>query len=280
MHFSSRGHQLFYRHWLPESPQAILVVCHGLGEHSGRYADAAAALNTRGIGVYAFDLYGHGESPGQRGDIEGFAAYAEDLAAFVRVVGGRHPEVSLHLLGHSMGGMIATAYGVRSRSARAARVASIILSAPGYRGATEPGSLEKRVIGWLAGVVPWLRVSNRLDDALICRNSRVVEAYRKDPLVHDKVSLRWFTSYQQERAFTLARLSQLKLPVLLLVAESDGLVDAAETIRCFEQIGSACKEMIVYPQAYHEILNEEREGPAALDAVVAHIQTRRVASVD
>lgn len=65
---TSDGIQLHQRRWLPESGcRAVVCLVHGLlGEHSGRYQHFGEAFAAHGLGVYTFDLRGHGQSGGRR----------------------------------------------------------------------------------------------------------------------------------------------------------------------------------------------------------------------
>ena len=62
---SADGTELFGRHWALETPEAVMALVHGFGEHCGRYEHMAAHLNANGIAVVALDLHGHGKTPGK-----------------------------------------------------------------------------------------------------------------------------------------------------------------------------------------------------------------------
>jgi hypothetical protein len=51
------------------SRRGLLFICHGFGEHCGRYDSQAAEFNKHGILVFSHDHQGHGRSGGERGDI-------------------------------------------------------------------------------------------------------------------------------------------------------------------------------------------------------------------
>src|SRR5271154_719891 len=105
------GDRLYYRAWRPDtSPRGHVVLAHGFAEHSGRYGHVAAALLDAGLSVWAPDHRGHGQSEGARADIESVWAAADDLGDFVETVRQRAPQGQLFLVGHSMGGLIATAF--------------------------------------------------------------------------------------------------------------------------------------------------------------------------
>ena len=54
----------------PQEAKAILLIDHGIGEHSGRYAHVADYFTKRDLTVWACDYRGHGKSDGKRGHID------------------------------------------------------------------------------------------------------------------------------------------------------------------------------------------------------------------
>ncbi|WP_308368022.1 MULTISPECIES: alpha/beta hydrolase [unclassified Microbulbifer] len=267
MEFVSRGNRLHYRRWWVEGALGAVVIAHGLGEHSGRYRQLARQLNCSGFSVYALDHYGHGLSEGPRGHIDDFAHYSEDLHHFIRLVKRDNAGCGLHLLGHSMGGVIACGCAVRYGG-----IDSLILSAPGFRGCREPGSLERWLAQRLAVLAPRLTLPNRIDPRWLSRDSAVVEDYRADDLVHGRVSLQWFVSFLRERDYLYPRLPQITEPCLLLLPEADKVVDAATSRAWFERLGSGNKQLHVFPDAYHEVFNEAEEGPRARELLLQHLE--------
>jgi pimeloyl-ACP methyl ester carboxylesterase len=83
---------IFYRHWQVHAPRAVVLLVHGLGEHSGRYQHVAEALATaRGIATLAPDHYGHGRSPGKRCFVPAFEDYFAPLDALRAMAQSRYP---------------------------------------------------------------------------------------------------------------------------------------------------------------------------------------------
>src|SRR5207244_2558517 len=110
------GAEIYWQAWLPSGePRALVVIAHGIGEHSGRYGHVAARLNAAGFAAYALDHRGHGRSSGPRGLIDRMDHAVSDVDSFVTLAAARHADRPLHLLGHSMGGAIAIAYALRHR---------------------------------------------------------------------------------------------------------------------------------------------------------------------
>ena len=104
---------LYYQCWHPDGePKAILLVIHGLAEHSGRYDNLVNYFLPKGYAVYGFDHRGHGRSEGLRGYVERFSDYINDLETFFDIVQHEHADTKIFLVGHSMGGIIATAYTI------------------------------------------------------------------------------------------------------------------------------------------------------------------------
>jgi len=58
-----RGTNIYYQAWLPEGePRAVLLLVHGLAEHSGRYMNVVNTFVPKGYAVYGLDHSGHGKS--------------------------------------------------------------------------------------------------------------------------------------------------------------------------------------------------------------------------
>jgi len=106
-----RNANVYYQAWLPEgNVRAVLLVVHGLGEHSGRYMNVVNYFVPLGYAVYGFDHIGHGRSEGEREVVERFTDYTDTLAIYCELVKGWQTGKPIFLLGHSMGGLIATHY--------------------------------------------------------------------------------------------------------------------------------------------------------------------------
>ena len=77
---------LFYQSWRPVFSEKVLVIVHGLGEHSGRYQSVVETFTQEGFSVYGYDHRGHGRSGGQRGHIRRFSELTDDLKHFLKLV--------------------------------------------------------------------------------------------------------------------------------------------------------------------------------------------------
>ena len=128
------GLKLFEQSWRPDkTPRAVVVLVHGLKDHSSRYRDLGIHLAYRGVAVYAFDLRGHGYSEGVRDHIDSLDNAVTDLDALVTLVRDRQPGKPIYLLGQGFGASLAAVYAARKADPKSP-VAGLVLSAPPLRG--------------------------------------------------------------------------------------------------------------------------------------------------
>ncbi|RUR66763.1 alpha/beta fold hydrolase [Variovorax guangxiensis] len=240
----------------PGRARAVVVVVHGLGEHAGRYHGLAECLHEWGFAVWAHDHYGHGESSGPRGGLPSELRLVDDLALVIDDARRENPGLPVVLLGHSLGGLV-----VASLIARGVRhVNAAVLSSPGL----DPGlnGFQKLLLAVLPRIAPDLRVGNGLDDNYLSHDPAVVQAYRDDPLTHDRIGgrLARFLAYEGEAV--QQRAANWPVPTLLLYAGDDRLVRPAAS-RAFAAAAapSGKVEAQCFDTLYHEIFNELEADP-------------------
>lgn len=264
MFFESDDLKIFQREWLVDNPKASVVVVHGLGEHCGRYEHVAVALNEAGYSVFGLDHRGHGQSEGKKGHINSFVEYQKDVKHLVNLAKVKYPEKDVHLLGHSMGAFISTGYALRNND-----IKSIVITAPPYGVPGRAANLQLKIGAFAGKLLPNIGLSNQINPSDVCKNPEVVQKYMEDNLVHGLITLGWGTAFVAEQKYIQYNLSKLEMPYLLMVADEDKLTDAEVAKTWFETVGSIKKELVVYPNAYHEILNEVEEGKDALSRIVS-----------
>lgn len=253
---STDGVKIFYRHYPAEPERACMVIAHGLGEHSGRYGNIIERMLPKGVSVWLPDHRGHGQSGGKRGHILNFSQYLSDLHLSVKQAGrDRNQGVRCFVLGHSMGGLIALYFAQRF----AELMDGVIVSSPALGMSIEIPRAKKIIGACMSFMRPSLTMGNELDPAGVSHDPEVVNAYKADPLVHDRVSARFFTEFLAAMETVNAGASSLKAPVLLQVAGDDRLVNARSSVRFFENLTLEDKTLHVYDGLYHEIYNEVKD---------------------
>jgi len=243
--------ELFWRRWEAPRPRSALLLVHGLGEHSGRYDAFAKVLVDQGTTVFSFDLRGHGRSPGPRGDVDAFPRYLEDLlgmeAEMARQLPGNFPRF---LMGHSLGGLIC----IRRLQVFKGPFAGAVISAP-----------------WLATAIPnWIRAFGRfLGVALptvplpagvtperLTRDPEMIRAWRQDPLVHTRITGRFFRAVEREQERVLCTPLPQDLPVLFLLPEADPVVRSPVTLAFARGIVGGSARVELLEGRKHEPLND------------------------
>src|SRR5262249_49222539 len=102
------GLNIFTRSWKPKgTPRAVIVLVHGFNAHSGYMIWAAEQFAAHGLAAYALDLRGRGRSDGERFFIKSFSDYTGDVDQLVAIARSANPGLSVYVLGHSAGGVIA-----------------------------------------------------------------------------------------------------------------------------------------------------------------------------
>ena len=248
---SRDGTRIAYRAWPVPAAGVTLAVAHGLGEHARRYADLASAMATRGIGTYAVDLRGHGLSAGQRGHVDSWAQWTDDIAAFVNLVEREVPGEVVPL-GHSFGGaaMLSTVLAGALPNAK-----RFIVLSPALKVRVKLPQWKVTLGKVTSKITPRLSLSNEVDAGTLSRIPEVVAAYHTDPLVHPKISSRLYTEWQRATQDILARAGEITMPFLILAGMDDRLIDPAGSEELHRRAPKT-SELHVLAGRYHEPFND------------------------
>ncbi|WP_433293985.1 alpha/beta hydrolase [Actinoplanes sp. CA-030573] len=246
----------YWQSWSGPAPGGLVVVVHGVHEHSGRYHWVAERLVAAGYDVYAVDHPGHGRSPGRRGNITSMATAVDGVDAVTRLAAERVPGVPVFVYGHSLGGLIALQYLTGQPDDR---ISGGIISAPALdTSAATPA--QRRLAPLVSALAPNLGMLT-LDLEAVSRDPEVVGAYRADPLNYlGKMTARTGTELMVTATAMPARLAGLTMPLFVLHGGADRLVPPAAGALVREHAGSPDLTLKIYEGLYHEPHNEpERE---------------------
>jgi len=272
-HHCCDGSRLVLRDWIPsrqaatETQRPLVLIVHGLGEHSGRYARVATRLNAAGYAVRAYDQYGHGESSGSRGGLAQDLQLVEHLGEVAAATQASRPGTNFVLLGHSLGGLV-----VASAVARGLVTPSLlVLSSPAL--AVKMAVWQRAAVQWLPRLAPNLTLGNGLDPRILCHDPQVVADYIADPLVHDRICARLgaFVALEGERVRAAA--SDWSVPTLLLYAGNDLAVDPSGSREFAALAPRDVLQAQCFASMYHEIFNEPDAEPVftALETALAAV---------
>ncbi|MDY6900045.1 MAG: alpha/beta hydrolase [Cyanobacteriota bacterium] len=248
---SENGLELYYQSWYPQaSAQAVLVIVHGHGGHTGILTRMVEYFVECNYIVYSFDLRGNGKSPGQRGHINSWAEFRADLRAFLSLVNSKEPNQDLFIIGQSMGGTIALDYILRESN----QVKGLILLSP----ALEIGvSSWKLLIGKiLSQVLPNFSLETGFGFSAASRDPEVVADCEKDSLRHCQGSARLATELLNTIDWIKANARKIEVPILILHGGADKVTLPDSSRDFFESLTLTDKERKEYPDSYHELHND------------------------
>lgn len=252
-----RNTNIYYQGWLPEKEVvAVLLVVHGLGEHSGRYMNVVNHFVPLGYAVYGLDHIGHGKSAGEREFVETFADYSDTLTIFYDMVAEWQVGKPIYILGHSMGGLIASYYLLDHQD----KFKGAIISAPTVEIGDSVNQTTIMMAKVLSKIAPKAGVMS-LDASTISKDPAVVAAYVNDPLVfHGKTSARLGAELLSAMMRSSAGAGTITLPVIIVQGAEDALVEPHGAQMLYDTISSTDKTLKIYDGLYHEVFNEpERE---------------------
>ncbi|MBY6363044.1 alpha/beta hydrolase [Rhodococcus corynebacterioides] len=233
-----------YRSWpVPRPPQFLVLIAHGYGEHSGRYAHLASTLVAAGAAVFAPDHHGHGRSDGDRAVVTDVDAVVADLHTVAERARAEFPDLPLVLIGHSMGGLVATRYAQTHRD----ELAALVLSGPLV------GRMEVFAALLDLDEIPDIPI----DPSVLSRDPDVGAAYQADPLVHHGPFARATLETFGRAVETVATSGTLgDQPTLWLHGGDDQLVPYEPTAAAMASLRGASFQEKKYDGARHEIFNE------------------------
>lgn len=236
-----------------DTPKAIVIIVHGIGEHIGRYQHVAEHLIAHDYAVYGLDHRTHGKSGGEpRAYFDNFEQPVADLSIYFDQIKAKHPHHKIFMLGHSMGSLITLLFTLN----RQMELAGVISSGTPLNIDELASLMLTRIAKLLQRIAPKLPMI-KLDAKKLSHDPEVVADYRNDPLVYQgstrvHMATEILTQGQQVRE----AIFQLRVPLLVLHGEADEICPPSGSQTLFDRAGSPDKALKLYPDLYHEILNE------------------------
>jgi len=270
-----RDTRIYFQNWLPEmEAKAVLLIVHGLAEHSGRYMNIVNHFVPLGYAVYGIDHPGHGKSEGVRVYVERFEDYTNTLKLYFDMMRRWQPDKPIFLVGHSMGGLISVVYLLDHQT----ELTGAVLSGAPVK---VPSNITPVVLFLgkiLSALMPRLGLLGLEVDG-VCRDPAVVQAYVSDPLVHKgKYTARLAAEMLKAMQHVSTEAEKITLPIMIVQGSADKLVDPAGGHMLYDAVSSADKEIKIYDGLYHEVFNEPEHEKVLRDVEVwleAHLGSRK-----
>jgi len=243
------GCHLYYQSWQPEGiSHAIVVLIHGLGTHSGVFQNVVDYLVPQGYEVYALDLRGHGRSEGQRGYINRWQEFREDLHLLLQQIRSQRACCSYILWGHSLGGTIALDYILHYSE----NIQGAIVTAPALNKVNI--SNFKLALGKLfSNVLPRFSLKLGIPHEDNARTPAEQLAYEQDPLRHEYGTARLATEFSATVDWIYSHASEIKIPLLVMHGNADRVTLPEGSRAFFQRVIFPDKEHHEYPDSYHDL---------------------------
>ncbi len=269
---SPAGKEIYAQGWLPEKskPKAVVLLIHGLGEHSSRYAHLAEFLCAKGIALLANDRIGHGKSKGARGHVPKYTQLLDDIVKLHSEATRKFGSIPVFLYGHSMGGGLVLNYLLRNSKNG---LQGAIATSSALELAFEPPAFKVFLGKLMRGIYPAFSQTNELNSAHISRDPEVVKAYENDPLIHDKISAETGMGMLSWGKEAIAKAHQLQTPLLIMHGTGDQITSAEGSRKFAEAAKNADVTLKLWDGLYHEMQNEP-EKTAVFDYIYDWIQSK------
>ena len=234
-----------------------IVATHGLGEHGLRHQYLIETFSPF-YNICLYDLRGHGESEGMRGDITSFTPFVHDLVDLIKFLESSYKMDEFVLYGHSMGGLILSNL-IKDYPEVALRAKCLFLSSPAVKGAGLGVPLSYLPLGAHENITKLplsLKVKGLLNLKKLSHDPQIYENYVRDNKNNLKISLRFFLNIIKTCKYVFSEpLETKKIPLYVAIGTSDVLVDPKACIEFFENNGGRTKLRVV-DGGFHELFNE------------------------
>ncbi|KDP23187.1 hypothetical protein JCGZ_00336 [Jatropha curcas] len=271
---TSRGDTIFTQSWTPASVKirGLVIILHGLNEHSGRYNDFAKQLNAHGFKVYGMDWIGHGGSDGLHAYVHSIDYAVNDLKSFLDKVLGDNPGLPCFCFGHSTGAAIVLKAAMDPKVE--ARIAGVVLTSPAV--GVQPSHPIFVVLAPIFSVLlPRFQLGAANKKGMpVSRDPEALVAKYSDPLVYTG-SIRIRTGYEILRISTYLQqnLSRLSVPFLVLHGTSDTVTDPEASQKLYEEASSTDKSIKLLQGFLHDLLFEP-ERQDIIDDIIEWLSCR------
>ncbi|KAL9443205.1 hypothetical protein AB3S75_016544 [Citrus x aurantiifolia] len=267
--FGVKRNALFCRSWIPVSGElkGILMIIHGLNEHSGRYSQFAGQLTSRNFGVYAMDWIGHGGSDGLHGYVPSLDHVVADTGAFLEKIKLENPTVPCFLFGHSTGG--AVVLKAASYPHIEAMLEGIVLSAPALR--VEPAH---PIVGAVAPLFSLVAPKYQFKGANkrgvpVSRDPAALLAKYSDPLVYTgPIRVRTGHEILRLSSYLKRNFKSVSVPFFVLHGTGDKVTDPLASQDLYNEAASRFKDIKLYEGLLHDLLFELERDEVAQDIIV------------
>jgi acylglycerol lipase len=205
-------------------------------------------LAEEGFEVYFLDRRGSGLNAQNRGDAPSFRRLIKDVTEFLEARKKESPS-KIFIIGISWGGK--TAAGVEKR--QPGLTDGVALLCPGFYPRVSLSLREKTAVVWARLMRPTRLFPIPLSDPqLFTSTEKWLKFLREDPLTLHQATARFLVASAAFDLYLRDVPSRIKIPVLLMLAGRDRIIDNRPTRDLVERFAGP-KEIVEYPEAHHTL---------------------------
>lgn len=270
------GTRLPLRRWLPgdrRPPRAVVLALHGYNDYANAFEASASYWASRGIATYAYDQRGFGRHD-RAGVWSSVEALSSDAAAALWLLHRAYPNIPIYLLGHSMGGAVATTVvtGTGSPGLTVPPLDGVILVAPAiWARETMPG-YQRLALEIGARMVPGMQVSPDGLDIEPSDNVEMLRALGRDPLVLSQSRIDALDGLVTLMDRAYQSIPQLPSTTLMLYGDQEEVVPLETVDMMLERVEPGRFKVAFYEQGYHMLLRD-LQARTVWDDILAWIVT-------
>jgi len=248
--FQLHNTNFYGEYWQVENAKATVIIVHGMGEHLKRYYHVAKKFTDNNFNVIAYDNFGHGKTSGKRGHNPNFEALLDVIEFNINKAVEISENLPVFLYGHSMGGNLVINYTIRKNH----NLKGVIATSPFLKLAFEPPAWKMSLGKILQKIAPSITLGNELNANHISRDSKQVELYKTDPLVHDKISPNYSITILETGDWAINNANTLKTPIFVIHGTDDKIISCEGSKEFCEK--SDLAELQLIEGGYHELQND------------------------
>ena len=234
-----------------KSEKGVMIITHGMGEHSMRYMEMVDFFTNVGYTVISFDIRGHGLSEGKRGHSPGYEFLMDDIERVYTQVKKDYPSLPIFLFGHSMGGNLILNFLLRKPNS----ICGAIVTGAYLKLGFEPPKWKIILAKLSSSIWPTLSQPTELELDALSRNKEVIRKYENDELVHDRITSAFFINVHFAGQYVIDHANEIKTPLLVM----HGMEDRLTSPKGSQEFASNSGENVhlkMWDGLYHELHNE------------------------
>jgi alpha-beta hydrolase superfamily lysophospholipase len=237
------------QYYKPKETQSVVVLVHGMGEYSRRYERTVVPFFLKSsIAVISYDQFGHGHSQGKKGHHPGYDYLLDSIEHVISKASVLFPSKPVFLYGHSMGGNVVINFTLRRKH----QLKGVIATSPFLRLAFDPPGWKMFFGKMINKIYPSITMPNELDLQFLSKDQTEIDAYKNDPLIHDRVSTRYSLDMMAAGEWAIQHASSLRIPMLLMHGNKDQITSHLAS-KEFADKAQGMVTFVAVTNGYHEL---------------------------